>query len=80
MSQVRPLALGSAAAVGTVAGAEKKSAKSATAQVAHGLKRAEAGDTGGAAEIRQAEKIDPADTEATEQSAADGPKGRGVAR
>jgi hypothetical protein len=54
--------------------------KKTTEKVTQGLERAEAGDPGGAAPVRQAEKVDPASADAAEQVASDGPEGRGLAR
>ena len=44
------------------------------------LERAGGGDVKAADELQQAEKSEPANTEAVEQVAADGPSGRGLAR
>lgn len=44
------------------------------------LEQAEAGDVKSAKELEHAEGSDPETTAAVEQEAADGPKGRGLAR
>ena len=57
-----------------------KTSKRASEKAVQGLKRAEVGDIKGAKQVDQVEKSDPADAEAAEQVASDGPKGRGLAR
>jgi hypothetical protein len=52
----------------------------ATRKAEQGLKEAEAGDVDGARKVKEAEQANPEASEAAEQEASDGPKGRGLAR
>jgi hypothetical protein len=58
----------------------RKMEQSTTRDVNRKLERAEGGDGASAKQIEKAETSAPESTEAVEQEAADGPKGRGLAR
>jgi hypothetical protein len=49
-------------------------------QARHGLEQADAGNAAGVEQIDDAMAVDPTETEAAEQEAADGPEGRGLSR
>ena len=57
-----------------------KRARRSSKELKQKLEGAEIGDVKSARELNQAEKTDPEATGAIEQQAADGPRGRGLAR
>lgn len=59
---------------------EKPATGDASQQARHGLAKVETGNTTGAEQLDEAREADPADAEAVEQEASDGPEGRGLSR